>query len=64
MFNLSNPMVNERSYTLEMYAYYEGIMSGKYSYATAITLTQSVVGFTLVIIANQIYKRLTSKSVF
>ena len=64
VFNLSNPMVNERSYTLEMYAYYEGIMSGKYSYATAITLTQSVVGLLLVVTANEIYKRLTNKSVF
>ena len=64
VYNLSNPMVNEKSYTLEMYSYYEGIMSGNYSYATAITLTQSVVGLILVIGANEIYKRLTSKSVF
>ncbi len=64
VFNLSNPMVNERSYTLEMYAYYEGIVSAKYSYATAITLTQSVVGLIVVITANSIYKRVTQKSVF
>ncbi len=64
VFNLSNPMVNERSYTLEMYAYYEGIMSAKYSYATAITLTQSLVGLVVVITANKIYKSLTQKSVF
>jgi putative aldouronate transport system permease protein len=64
VFNLSNPMVNERSYTLEMYSYYEGIMSGKYAYATAITLTQAVVGLILVVTANQIYKKLTNKSVF
>ena len=64
VFNLSNPMVNEKSYTLEMYSYYEGIMAGKYSYATAITLTQAVVGLLLVISANQVYKRATSKSVF
>ncbi len=64
VFNLSNPMVNERSYILEMYSYYEGIMSGKYAYATAITLTQSVVGLILVITANEIYKKLTGKSVF
>lgn len=64
VFNLSNPMVNEHSYTLEMYSYYEGIMAGKYSYATAITLTQSVVGLFLVVIANEIYKKLTNKSVF
>lgn len=64
VFNLSNPMVNERSYTLEMYSYYEGIMSGKYSYATSITLTQSVVGLILVVTANEIYKRITGKSVF
>lgn len=64
VFNLSNPMVNERSYTLEMYSYYEGIMSGKYSYATAITLAQSVVGLALVIGSNEIYKKLTGKSVF
>ncbi len=64
VFNLSNPMVNERSYTLEMYAYYEGIMSAKYSYATAITLTQSLVGLIVVITANKIYKSITQKSVF
>ena len=64
VFNLSNPMVNERSYTLEMYSYYEGIISGKYSYATAITLTQAVVGLLLVVIANEIYKKATSQSVF
>ena len=64
VFNLSNPMVNEKSYTLEMYSYYEGIMSGKYSYATAITLTQAVVGLILVFSANQIYKKATGKSVF
>jgi len=64
VYNLSNPMVNEKSYTLEMYSYYEGIMSGNYSYATAITLTQSVVGLILVIGANEIYKKITSKSVF
>ena len=64
VFNLSNPMVNEKSYTLEMYSYYEGIMAGKYSYATAITLTQAVVGLLLVISANQVYKRATGKSVF
>ena len=64
VFNLSNPMVNERSYTLEMYSYYEGIKAGKYSYATAITLTQAIVGVALVITANQIYKKITQKSVF
>ena len=64
VFNLSNPMVNEKSYTLEMYSYYEGIMAGKYSYATAITLTQAVVGLMLVITANQVYKKATGKSVF
>ena len=64
VYNLSNPMVNERSYILEMYSYYEGIMSGKYAYATSITLTQSVVGLFLVVSANEIYKKLTGKSVF
>ena len=64
VYNLSNPMVNERSYTLEMYAYYEGISFGRFAYATAITLTQSIIGFFLVFFSNQLYTKMTSKSVF
>ncbi len=64
VYNLNNPMVNEKSYTLEMYAYYEGISFGKFAYATAITLTQAVIGFGMVVLSNQLYKKLTRKSVF
>jgi putative aldouronate transport system permease protein len=64
VYNLQNALVAEKAQTLEMMAYMEGIAYMRYSYATAITLTQSVVSFSMVMIANKIYKKLTGESVF
>ena len=58
VYNLQNPLVSSTAYILEMYAYYEGITFARYSYATAITLMQSVVTLLMVLGANKIYKKL------
>ena len=60
VYNLQNPLVSSTAYILEMYAYYEGITFARYSYATAITLMQSVVTLLMVLGANKIYKKLNN----
>ena len=64
VYNLQNPLVSERAYIIEMYAYYEGIIYRRYSYAAAVTLLQNVVSLGLVLGANGIYKRVTGNSVY
>lgn len=64
IFNLQNPLVMDSSMVLDIYVYIEGIQWLRTSYATAIGLTQSIVSFLLVVIANKISKRLTGYGAF
>lgn len=63
VYNLQNPLVASSAYTLELYAYFEGIAYQRYSYATAITLTQSVIALLMMLGANKLYKKATGSSV-
>ncbi len=60
VYNLQNPLVSSTAYILELYAYYEGIAFARFSYATAITLTQALVALFMVLGANWAYKRLNN----
>ena len=64
VYNLQNPLVASKAYTIELYSYYQGIIYMRYSYATAITLTQSIIALLMVTAANKIYKRASDTSVF
>lgn len=63
VYNLQNPLVASSAYTLELYSYFEGIAYQRYSYATAITLTQSAVALIMMLGANKLYKKATGSSV-
>ena len=58
VYNLSNPMVASKAYTLELYVYYQGIIYLRYGYAQAIYLAQSLIALGMVLGANKIYRRL------
>ncbi len=64
IYNMQNPMVADVAEILETYSMKEGVFWGKYSYATAIGLTQSVVSFILVFLANSISRRLSGYGAF
>jgi len=64
VYNLQNPLVAERAYIIEMYAYYEGIIYKRYSYAAAVNLAQSAVSLGLVLGSNGLYKKITGNSVY
>ena len=56
---LYNPSVYETADIINTYVYRTGIMEGRYDYATAIGLLNSVVSLILVVGANKLSKKLT-----
>ena len=59
--NGSNLAVSE---VFETYSYRLGIINGRFSFATTVGLFSSVVGFTLLFIANRVAKRMGEDGVF
>jgi putative aldouronate transport system permease protein len=52
IFNMYNPLVFKTGDILDTYIYRMGIISGQYSFATAVGLFKSVIGMILIIICN------------
>ncbi len=61
---LGNDMNVSRSEILDVFIYRTGLSKQRYSYATAVGLFQSVISFTLVMLANAGSKRLSGASLF
>lgn len=61
---LSNPLVYDVSDVLDIYVYRVGMQMGRYSYAAAIGLFQSVISLLLLLGANTLSKKLTEASLF
>ncbi|KRE68926.1 protein lplB [Paenibacillus sp. Soil750] len=59
-----NPTTLKVGEVLDTYAYRQGILGGQYSVTTAIGLFKSVIGFTLLIMANQISKKVSGEGLF
>ena len=59
----SNPIL-ETSDVIGTYVYRRGLTGGEYSYATAVGMFQSVIGFAMVIIANQLSRRYSETSLW
>ncbi|WP_084295086.1 ABC transporter permease [Caldanaerobius polysaccharolyticus] len=64
VFLLSNPMVIDYSQTLELYVYNYGIPMGRFSFATAAGIFNSVVSLVLVTFANRLSKAVSGESAF
>lgn len=61
---LYNPSIYETADIINTYVYRTGIMEGRYDYATAIGLLNSVVSLILVVGANKLSKKLTETSLW
>lgn len=64
VFLLYSPLVYEVADVFETYSYRTGLLQGRYSYATAIGLFQSVVGFVLIVGANRLSKKINDYSLW
>lgn len=64
IFILYNPLVYNVSDVLETYVYRVGITMGRYSFATAAGLFQSVVGLLLLLFTNRVAKRFGEQGIW
>lgn len=63
-FLLGNTINSDRSEILQTYAFKMGLAQGRYSYATAIDLIQSIISVTLIFGSNWLSKKLTKTGLF
>lgn len=59
-----NPSVYPKADIIETFVYRNGVVGGQYSLATAVGLFQMVIGFILLVAANQAVKRRSEHSLF
>jgi putative aldouronate transport system permease protein len=59
-----NPLNRETGEVFDTYIFRVGLQGAQYSYTTAIGIFKSIVGFILVIGANQLSKKLTGNSIY
>lgn len=64
VFLLQSPLVYSVSDIFETYTYRVGLLEGRFSYSTAVGLFQSVVGFTMISITNNLSKKINESSLW
>lgn len=64
VYLMYNSGIYETADVIQTYVYRQGIGSQNYSYATAVGLFNSLVGFVLVFIANRVSRKLTETSIW
>jgi putative aldouronate transport system permease protein len=61
---LYTPLTYETGDVIGTYVYRKGIRGGDYSFSTAVGLAQTVVNFTLLIVVNNVSKRVSEVSLW
>lgn len=64
VFLLYNPLVYQVADVFETFSYRTGILEGRFSYATAVSLFQSVVGFIMIVGCNKISSKINENSLW
>jgi putative aldouronate transport system permease protein len=59
-----NPLTYENGEILDTYIYRAGLLQQEYSFTTAVGLFKSVVGLTLLLVANKLSRKATGESLF
>ncbi|PZE22579.1 ABC transporter permease [Paenibacillus xerothermodurans] len=59
-----NPLTYENGEILDTYIYRAGLLQQEYSYTTAVGLFKSLVGLTMLFVANKLSKKATGESLF
>ncbi|MEK4510781.1 ABC transporter permease [Paenibacillus sp. FSL K6-2524] len=64
IFMLKNNMNLKMAESLDLYIYNMGLVSGRYSFSTAVLFARSIVALALLFLANYTSKKLTDESIF
>lgn len=63
-FLMGNTVNNATSEIIQTYAFKMGMAQGRFSYATAVDLVQSMISITLILISNKISKKVAGEGLF
>ena len=61
---LYNPMLYDTADVISTYVYRKGLMEFNYSYSAAVNVFNSVINFTILVIANALSRRVTGNSLW
>lgn len=61
---LRNSLNDSASNVIDYYIYQTGIVSNRFSYSAAVTLVKAVIALILLLIANQVSKKINDTSLF
>ena len=64
VYNLYNPLVFETGDIIDTYVYRVGLVDRRYSFGTAVGLTKSVIGLTLMVSMNEFCKKFANRRIF
>ncbi|MCU6712816.1 ABC transporter permease subunit [Paenibacillus sp. J5C_2022] len=64
IFLMLNPFVEEVGNVLDTYVFFKGIEQADFSFATAVGLFKSVIGFILIVAANRLAKRFGEEGIY
>lgn len=64
VYLMANGAVSEVSDVFDTYVYRVGILQGQFSYSTAVGLFKSVIGVTLVVVANWLSKKFGEEGIY
>ncbi|WP_259619216.1 ABC transporter permease [Paenibacillus doosanensis] len=64
LYIMGNPLVKEVAEVFDTYVYQAGVLQGNFSYATAVGIFKSAVGFVLILTANMISKKTSEHYLF
>ena len=64
VYLLYNTAVYETADVIQTYVYRQGILSNNYSYAAAVGLFNSVINFTIVVVANRLSRKITDTAIW
>lgn len=64
IFNLYNPLVYDKGDIIDTYVYRMGLLGGQYSFATAVGLFKSVIGFVLIVTGYRLAYKYANYRIF
>jgi putative aldouronate transport system permease protein len=64
IFNLYNPLIYQQADIIDTFVYREGLLSGQFSFATAVGLFKSLISLIMIMISYQMASKFANYRIF
>lgn len=64
VFNLYSPMIYQQGDIIDTFVYREGLLSGQFSFATAVSLFKSMISLILIVISYRLAYKIAGYRIF